>query len=364
MSMLLKELADKTGGIIQGNEGCEITGISVPHKAGKGDLCFISDNKKLPLLEGCSASVAVLKPEHKDQFSGNVLIHADPYYVYAMASQYFSPYLEPTREIHPSAVIHESANIGSNVSIGAHVVIEQSVTVSDHCVIEAGCVLAADVVIGESCHLRANTVIHSHTVLGKRCIIHSNVVIGDDGFGFAPHDGKWERIVQMGNVRLGDDVEIGSSTTIDRAALDTTAIGNGVKIDNQVQIGHNVRVGDHSVIVACCGIGGSTIIGKNCMIGGAVGSAGHLEIADGVMVTGMSQVTRSLPKAGGSYSSGTGILESRVWRRNVARFRKLNELALTVKDLEKQVKALTEENQTTSATNATNVANVKKTENN
>ncbi len=357
MSMLLKELADRTGAIIQGDEACEITGISVPHEADEGDLCFISDTKKLPLLEGCNASVAVLKPEHTDRFSGNILIHADPYYVYAIASHYFSPYLEPIREIHPSAVIHQSACIGSNVSIGAHVVIEQSVTVADHCVIEAGCVLGPDVVIGESCHLRANTVIHSHTVLGKRCIIHSNVVIGDDGFGFAPHDGKWERIVQMGNVSLGDDVEIGSSTTIDRAALDTTVIGNGVKIDNQVQIGHNVRVGDHSVIVACSGIGGSTIIGKNCMIGGATGIAGHLEIADGVMVTGMSQVTRSLSKAGGSYSSGTGILESKIWRRNVVRFRKLNELALTVKDLEKQMKALTEESSISNITNTTNVSN-------
>ena len=344
MSMLLQDLADKAGAVVQGDEACEIRGISVPNEASEGDLCFISDNKKLSLLEDCNASVAVLKPEHKDKFDGNVLIHADPYYVYAIASQYFSPYPEPIREIHPSSVIHESASIGSDVSIGAHVVIEQDVTVSDHCVLEAGCVLGAGVVIGESCHLRANTVIHSHTVMGKRCIIHSNVVIGDDGFGFAPHDGQWERIVQMGNVRLGDDVEIGSSTTIDRAAIDTTVIGNGVKIDNQVQIGHNVRVGDHSVIVACSGIGGSTIIGKNCMIGGAVGTAGHLEIADGVMVTGMSQVTRSLSKAGGSYSSGTGISESGVWRRNVVRFRKLNELALTVKALEKQIKTLTEEN--------------------
>ena len=344
MSILLKELADKVNATIQGDESCEISAISELDRAQQGDLCFIADNKYLPLLEGCKASVIVLKPEHKNRFSGNVLIHENPYYVYAIASQYFTPYPSPSRKIHPSAVISSSAHIGSNVSIGPHVVIEENVNIADHCVIDAGCVIGFASKIGESTHLRANVVIHSYTEMGARCIIHSSAVIGDDGFGFAPYDGKWERIVQMGNVHLGNDVEIGSSTTVYRAAIKSTMIADGVKIDNQVQIGHNVEIGENSILVACSAIGGSTMIGKNCMIGGLVGSAGHLKIADRVMISGMSQVTTSLPKEGGSYSSGTGTMETRAWRRNVVRFRKLNELVLTVKELQQQIKKLTDEN--------------------
>ncbi len=341
MSVSLKELANKTKATIHGDAAMIIQGVASPDKAITGDLCFISDNKWLTSLDQCKASVVVLKPEFEGSFSGTVLLHENPYYVYAVVSQYFSPYPKVQRTLHPTAVIHETATIGEHVSIAANVVIEQDVTIANDCIIGAGTVIASNTTLGESCHLRANVTLHSHTNIGQRCIIHSGVVIGDDGFGFAPHNDKWERIEQMGNVRIGDDVEIGANSTIDRAAIDSTIISNGVKIDNLVQIGHNVKIGENSIIVACCGIGGSTTIGKNCKIGGAVGMAGHLEVADGVMITGMSQITSSLTKPGASYSSGTGTTETGLWRRNIVRFKQLNDMARTVKDLEKTIKKLT-----------------------
>ena len=340
MSVTLKELAEKTNGIIKGDESCLIEGVSSPDKANKGDLCFITDPKWLAALEGCNASVVVLKDEHKDYFKGTVLVHENPYYVYAVVSQYFSPYPAVERSIHPSAVIHETTMIGNNVSIAANVVIEQNVTLADDCVIGAGSVIGSSSSLGVACQLRANVTLHANTQLGERCIIHSGVVVGDDGFGFAPDNDQWQRIEQMGNVVIGNDVEIGANSTIDRAAINSTVIHNGVKIDNLVQIGHNVIIGENTIIVACCGIGGSTVIGKNCKIGGAVGMAGHLEVADGVMITGMSQVTGSLVKPGASYSSGTGVSETGLWRRNIVRFKQLNEMAKTVKKLDKHMQQI------------------------
>ena len=346
MSVTLQELAKKTNAAIYPPSEAEylITGIASPDKAASGDLSFISDPKWLPLLKACKASVLVLKPEHRDAFEGTVLIHEDPYYVYAVASQYFSAYPPVKRVIHPSAIIHETAVLGNNLAIAPHVVIEKGVVIGDDCIIGAGSVIASDTTIGEACHIRANVTLHTDTVVGNRCVIHSGVVIGDDGFGFAPYADRWERIEQMGNVRIGNDVEIGANSTIDRAAINSTIIADGVKIDNLVQIGHNVKIGDNSIIVACCGIGGSTIIGKNCKIGGAVGMAGHLTVADGVMITGMSQVTSSLTKPGASYSSGTGTTETGLWRRNIVRFKQLNEIAKTVKSLEKKIRKLTSSN--------------------
>lgn len=342
MAITLKELAAQTNAHIVGDETANITGIAPPTEAGQGDLCFISDEKYLTSLEHCKATAVVLKPQHQHHFKGTVLLHDNPYYVYAKASQAFSPYPAVTPQVHPSAIIHKTATLGEKVSIGANVVIDQDVDIGDNCIIEPGCVIGAGVRLGCDSHIRANVTIHAQSRIGKRCIIHSGVVIGDDGFGFAPHEQQWERIVQMGDVRIGDDVEIGANSTIDRAALNSTVIDNGVKIDNLVQIGHNVQIGGNTVIVACCGIGGSTVIGKNCKIGGATGIAGHIEIADGVMITGMSQVTGSLRKPNTSYSSGTGIMETAAWRKNVIRFRHLNELSSAVRKLQKHINKLIE----------------------
>ncbi len=342
VTLLLKELAIQTGAVIRGDETLAIHGIATLDSATEGDLCFVTEEKYLPKLERCQASVVVLKPEYQGSFAGTVLLHDNPYYIYARASQHFSPYPAIQQGIHPTAVVHESVTLGKGVSIAAQAVVEQGVSIGDYCVIGAGSVVGAGTKLGDNTQIRANVTLHAQSQIGERCIIHSGVVIGDDGFGFAPHEEQWERIVQMGNVRIGDDVEIGANTTIDRAALSSTVIGNGVKIDNLVQIGHNVEIGDNTIIVACCGIGGSTKIGKNCKIGGATGMAGHLDIADGVMITGMSQVTGSLRKPYTSYSSGTGISETGLWRRNVVRFKQLSELTTTVKKLQKQVKKLIE----------------------
>lgn len=337
----LGELAESTGATVIGDVSVVIHNIATLQEAGKNDICFISNNKYLPLLESCQADVVILKPEHEKFFSGNKLIHANPYFVYAKTSTLLFPFLtKPTSGIHPTAVIDDSVMIEEGVCIGPHVVIEKNTVIAAGTTIAAGCYIGEHVTLGAFNELLPNVTIYSHTKTGKNCRLHSGSVIGDEGFGFAPHEGKWHRIEQFGNVEFGDGVEVGSNTTIDRAALSTTFIGDGVKIDNQVQVAHNVQIGEHSIIIGGTGIAGSTKIGKSCILAGASGVAGHLELADGVIVTAMSRVLSSLKKPGASYSSGTAIEESPKWRRNAIRFTQLDDMAKRLKKLEEKLNKL------------------------
>jgi UDP-3-O-[3-hydroxymyristoyl] glucosamine N-acyltransferase len=336
----LGELAELTDATVIGDDSVVIRRIKPPQEARKGDICFISNNKYLPLLETCEASTVILKPEHESFFNGNKLIHANPYFVYAKVSTFFPFITRPTSSIHSTAVIDDSVIIGEDVYIGPHVVIEKNTSVAKGTIISAGCYIGEHVTLGGFNELLPNVTVFSHTKTGKNCRLHSGSVVGDEGFGFASHNGKWHRIEQIGNVELGDDVEIGSNTTIDRAALNTTFIGNGVKIDNQVQVAHNVQIGEHSIIIGGVGIAGSTKIGKSCILAGASGVAGHLDVADGVTVTAMSRVLRSLKKPGASYSSGTALEESLKWRRNAVRFTELDDMAKRLKKLEKKLNKL------------------------
>jgi len=336
----LGELAKLTKATLMGDEGLIIHNIATPSEAKKNDICFVSDNKYLSLLSSCQASAVILKPEHETFFKGDKLIHVNPYFVYAKISTFFPFIAKPIAGIHPTAVIDDSVAIEEDVAIGPHVVIEKNTVIAKGTTIAAGCYIGEHVTLGAFNELLPNVTLFSHTKTGNNCRLHSGVVIGDEGFGFAPHNGKWHRIEQFGNVKLGNDVEIGSNTTIDRAALSTTLIGDGVKIDNQVQVGHNVQIGDHSLIISGTGIAGSTKIGKGCILAGASGIAGHLEIADGVTVTGMSRVLSSLKKSGATYSSGTAIEESATWRRNAIRFTQLNDMAKRLKKLEEKLSKL------------------------
>lgn len=342
MTFTLQDLASRTGAVVEGDPACVINGLSTPDKAQRGELCFAINKKMLADLANCKASAVILAAAEKDMFGGNVLVHENPYYVYAVASQYFSPYPPAKQGVHPSASVHNAATIGKGVSIAAGAVIDEHAVIGGNCEIGAGVYIGPDSEIGDETRIRANAVVHSRTQIGKRCLVHSGAVIGDDGFGFAPHEGHWERIEQIGNVIIGDDVDVGCNTTIDRAALHITRIGNGVKIDNLVQIAHNVIIGDHTAIAGCVGIAGSSIIGKACKIGGGVGIAGHVEIADGVTVTGMSMVTNNLTQAGGVYSSGTSVVETRLWRRNAVRFNHLDEMARKIQELERQLNELSD----------------------
>lgn len=336
MTITLGELAEMTGAELQGNPEYIVDHLSTPAAAKKGALCCIFQKRYLDQIPNCESAALIISPEFKEHVKGPALFHANPNYAYALASRAFSRRYEPAG-IHASAIIDTSAQIADGVSIAAQVVIEKNVIIETGCHIGARSYIGADTHVQENSVLRPNVTLLEDTKIGKNALIHSGVVIGDDGFGYAPHEGQWHHVEQVGNVVLGDNVEIGTNTTIDRGKFTSTIISDGVKIDNQVQIGHNVFIGENTIMSACTGVAGSTRIGKNCMIAGACGLSDHLEIADGVMITAMSRVTHSLKKPNTSYSSGTNALESSSWRRNAVRFSQLNDMARRLKKLEKQL---------------------------
>ncbi|MBU0655305.1 MAG: UDP-3-O-(3-hydroxymyristoyl)glucosamine N-acyltransferase [Gammaproteobacteria bacterium] len=334
--MSLQELAEHTGSHLQGDAGFRVMSVAPVETAQVQDISYIRGGKFRHFLDSTQAGALILPLELAESYTGNCLVNANPYLAYAQIVALLHPAPRPEASIHPSAVIASDAEIGEGVSIGAHVVLGQGVELAANVIIEAGCVLGEACKVGENTRLYPNVTLGYGTQVGERCIIHSGAVLGADGFGFAPDNGAWYKIPQVGNVVVGDDVEIGANTCIDRAALGATRIGNGVKLDNLLQIGHNVQIGDHSAIAACTAVAGSVEIGKHCQIGGMCAIAGHLSIADHVVVTGTSMVSRSITHAG-VYSSGTSATENAVWRKNAARFNQLDKLARRLAELEKQL---------------------------
>lgn len=245
----------------------------------------------------------VLAPSDRELFAGPRLIADNPYLAFARAAALLHPASPLAPGVDPTARIHADARLGQNVQVQAQAVIEASVQVGDGAQIGAGCYLGEGVVVGAGSRLAPRVTLLAGTQIGARCLIHPGAVLGADGFGLANDRGVWIKVPQLGRVVVGDDVEIGANTTIDRGALDDTLIGNGVKLDNLIQVAHGVRIGDHTAIAACVGISGSTVIGRHCVIGGGVGFVGHLEICDGVTVTGMSMVAQSISRPGVYWAS-------------------------------------------------------------
>ena len=333
----LAELAEKLDAHLVGGDGAlRIRGLATLKEAGPDQLAFVANRSYLKDLAATRAAAVLLHPEHAASCPVARLELANPYLAYAQLSQLFDPLLSAEQSgIHSSAVVAADVALGENVEIGPHAVIEAGAELGDEVVVGAGCFIGAGSRIGAQSLLHANVTISYGVTVGRRAILHSGCVIGSDGFGFA-HDGsRWCKIAQLGGVVLGDDVEVGSCSSIDRGALDATIIGNDVKIDSQVQIAHNVRIGDHSALAGCVGIAGSTWVGRNCMLGGGVGLAGHLTICDGVQVTGMSLVTNSIHEPG-VYSSGTGAMSNAQWRKNAVRFKQLDDMARRLTRLEKR----------------------------
>ncbi len=333
--LTLNDVARHLGIDFEGNADQPIKGLATLKDATSDHVAFLANRAYLKDLATTKAAAVLLHPEHAKHCPVARLEMNNPYLGYAKLSQLFDPL--PARDIpgiHPSAVVADSAILGEGISVQAHAVIEAGVVLGKHVVVGAGSVIGADSVIGDDTRLHANVTVCHGVVVGKRAILHSGCVIGGDGFGFA-HDGAgWHKIAQLGGVVLGDDVEVGSCSSIDRGALGDTVIGNDVKIDSQVQIAHNVTIGDHSALAGCVGIAGSTKVGKHCMLGGGVGLSGHLTICDGVQVTGMSLVTNSIHEPG-VYSSGTGAMNNTQWRKNAVRFKQLDEIAKRLSRLEK-----------------------------
>jgi UDP-3-O-[3-hydroxymyristoyl] glucosamine N-acyltransferase len=282
----------------------------------------------------------LLKPADADGYAGDALLVADPYLAYARISHLFDPKPKSAAGIHPTAVVAEDAFVDPAASVGAYAVIESGARIAAGVTIGAHCFIGARSVIGEGGWLAPRVTLYHDVRIGQRVVIQSGAVLGGEGFGFANEKGVWQKIAQIGGVTIGDDVEIGVNTAIDRGAMDDTRIGNGVKLDNQIQIAHNVQVGDHTAMAACVGISGSARIGKHCMLAGGVGLVGHIEICDGVFITGMTMVTRSITEPG-SYSSGTAMQPAAEWRKSAARIRQLDDMARRLQQLEKIVEAVT-----------------------
>ncbi|WP_163558100.1 UDP-3-O-(3-hydroxymyristoyl)glucosamine N-acyltransferase [Halomonas sp. NO4] len=332
----LDVLAERLGARLQGDGARRVSGLATLKDAGPEHVAFLANAAYLKDLAATRAAAVLIQPEHAEACPVPRLVLDNPYLGYAQLSQLFDPFLaRPTGGIHPAAVVADDAQLGERVEVGPHAVVESGVILDDEVVVGPGCVVEAGARIGAGSRLHANVTVCRGAVIGARAILHSGCVIGGDGFGFA-HDGaRWHKIAQLGGVVLGDDVEVGSCSSIDRGALDDTVIGSGVKIDSQVQIAHNVRIGDHSALAGCVGIAGSTRVGKHCMLGGGVGLSGHLTICDGVHVTGMSLVTNSIDEPG-IYSSGTGAMPNAQWRKNAVRFKQLDDIARRLARLEKR----------------------------
>jgi len=339
-TLSLSKLAEITESELRGNPELIITGISSLEFASKGEISFVVGRKYLSHLKICQASAVIVTADLASSYKGNnALINKSPYLAYAQIVSAFYPQATIKASIHPSSVIDPSASVSSDASIGANVVIGKNVVIAKGVVIEAGSIINDNCSIGENTHLHARVTLYENSQIGQNTRLHSGVVIGSDGFGYAPNQGEWYKIKQIGNVLIGNHVEIGANTTIDRAALGSTRIEDGVKLDNLIQIGHNVHIGEHTAIAACVAIAGSATIGKRCQIGGASAIAGHLNIVDDVIITGMSMVISSI-KSAGVYSSGMPVNENRKWRKNIIRFTQLDKMAQKIRQLEKHIKNL------------------------
>ena len=329
----LEQIADHIGGEVMGDKAFQVDSVGTLQAAKANQISFLSNTKYKKYLVNTDAGAVIIHASMASDVPSNAIVVHDPYIAYAKVASLLNPIENAYEGVHPSAFVDESSQIHPTASIAAQVVIEAGVELAEDVVIGPGCVLLNDVKVGKGTRLIANITLCQSVTIGKNGIIHPGSVIGADGFGIANDQGKWIKVPQLGSVEIGDDVEIGANTTIDRGAIDNTLIGNGVKLDNQIQIGHNVVIGDNTVIAGCTGIAGSTKIGQNCVIGGGVGISGHLDICDGVQFTGMTMVTKSV-NAPGVYSSGIPAEPTKQWHKNVIRYRQMDKLIARVKELE------------------------------
>ncbi|MCR9519476.1 UDP-3-O-(3-hydroxymyristoyl)glucosamine N-acyltransferase [Vibrio sp. Vb2354] len=335
-TLTLAELATITGGELFGDESLVVSRVAPMDKAQEGDVTFLSNPKYAKHLSECQATVVMVKAEHKDQCVGNALVVSDPYVAFARVVQAMDSTPTPADDIAPSAVIAGDVKMGENVTIGANAVIETGVELGDNVSVGAGCFIGKNAKLGNNTKLWANVTIYHEVSLGDDCLVQSGTVIGSDGFGYANDKGEWIKIPQLGSVRIGNRVEIGACTTIDRGALEDTIIEDNVILDNQLQIAHNVQIGYGTVMPGGTIVAGSTKIGKYCQIGGASVLNGHITIADGVAITGMGMVMRSIEEKG-LYSSGIPLQTNREWRKTATRVHRIDEMNKRLKAVEKQL---------------------------
>ncbi|ASM54675.1 UDP-3-O-[3-hydroxymyristoyl] glucosamine N-acyltransferase [Pseudoalteromonas nigrifaciens] len=330
----LSQIAELLSAELQGDGALEITKIATLAHARSGHIAFLANKKYRSQLEVTQASAVIVSEADAPYFNGNKLIVANPYVSYAKLAQLMdtTPRSAATG-IHPSAVVHPNATVSKSAAIGANTVIESNAIINDNVQIGPNSFIGEGVKIGSGTKLWSNVTIYHNVEIGSDCLLQANSVIGSDGFGYANERGQWIKIPQLGSVIIGDKVEIGASTTIDRGALDDTIIHSNVIIDNQCQIAHNVEVNSGTAIAGCTVLAGSVTIGKNCQIGGMTAINGHMSVCDGVIITGMSMVTKSITEPG-IYSSGIPHTTNKEWRKSIAHLRNLSEMKSRIKALE------------------------------
>ncbi len=332
----LSEIVARFGGRVQGDAGTCVSQIGTLENAVAGQITFLSNAKYRRQLEASKASAVIVSEADAGATELPRIVAANPYSYFAKLSAFLNPLAEYSAGIHISATIGEGATISEHAHIGAHVSVGAGASIGAGAVVMPGCIIGEGVSIGEQTRLYPRVVVYHDCVVGKHVIAHSGAVIGADGFGIAMEEGRWLKIPQIGRVLIGDFVEIGANTTIDRGALDDTVIEEGVKLDNQIQVAHNVHIGAHTAIAGCVGIAGSAHIGRYCRIGGGAIILGHLQIADKVEVSAGTVITKSIREAG-VYTATFPFSENHAWRKNAAQLRHLDEMSERIKKLEQQM---------------------------
>jgi UDP-3-O-[3-hydroxymyristoyl] glucosamine N-acyltransferase len=327
----------RLGGEARGDATARIERLATLASADAGALGFLASRRHADAAGRSRASAMIVSPELAGAAppGATLIVTPDPYLYYARVAQWFETLVARRRTagIHPTASVAGSARLGEGVAIGPGAVVDEGATIGAGCDIGSGCYVGADTVVGESSRLHHNVTVYHGCTLGRRVIVHSGTVIGADGFGFAPSPQGWVKIAQLGGVTIGDDVEVGANCAIDRGALDDTVVGDGCKIDNLVQIAHNVRIGAGTAIAGCVGIAGSAVIGGRCMIGGGAGVLGHLEICDGVTISAMSLVTRSIREPG-FYTGVFPLVPNDDWERIAASLKRLPSLRQRLRSMQ------------------------------
>jgi len=336
MAIKLAELAVRYGCEVRGNPDTEVNRVGTLQGAAAGCIAFLANTGYRKYLGDTKASAVILSEKLANECPTDCLIADDPYLVYARVAADLYPQHEVKPGVHPSAVIGGNSTVPASCELAPGVVIGANVTLGENVSVGPNTVIGDYVSVGADTRFAANVSVYAHSVIGERCILHSGAVVGADGFGIAQSSQGWIKVPQLGRAVLGNDVELGALSSVDRGAIEDTLIGNGVKLDNLVQIGHNVVVGDHTVMASQAGVSGSTKVGARCVIGGKSGIAGHLDIADDVYLLGAAHVSKSITKPG-MYSSVVTVEEVGVWRRIAARIKSLDKLAKRLAVVEKKV---------------------------
>ncbi len=337
--LTLRELVERFGGELRGDGACTVSRVATLASAGPDAISFLTNPRYRAQLARTRAAAVIVGPDDAEVAGRPCIVSANPYAYVAKVSALFHPPRGPRPGIHPSATVDASAELPGSCEVGAQAVVGARVRLGERVVIGAGVVIGEDVTIGDDSRLYPGVVIYHGCRLGARVTVHSGAVIGADGFGLAREGGRWLKMPQVGGVTIGDDVEIGANTTIDRGAFDDTVIEEGVKLDNQIQVAHNVRIGAHTAIAGCVGIAGSAVIGRHCMIGGAANIHGHIEIADGTVISACTLVTKSITVPG-TYTAMWAAQPHRAWLQQVAQLRQVETLRKRVRELEQRLQRL------------------------